>query len=60
MRASGVGTAIYFHNTIYASRLRLLFIQHQDMISNDFRHIPLTALLVIVRLCLPPKPDSKI
>ncbi len=51
MRASGVGTAIYFHNTIYASRLRVLFIQHQDMIANDFRHIPLTALLVIIRSC---------
>ncbi len=46
--ASVLGACHLSHNTICASRLRLLFVQNQDKLPNDFSHLPLDALQVIV------------
>jgi len=39
------------HNTKCALFLLLFFVQNQDVIPDDFGHIPLVALLVIIRPC---------
>ncbi len=48
-RSTGSKRRVFSPVSIFRHTLWLLFIQDQDVIPDDFSHIPLAALLVIVR-----------